>query len=523
VSNVVVRWRRNDARDAPVSLDVRFRRTWPQRFLLLGGVSLAALSVFAASSLRATNETVANIQRISVPPGTLDDQPAKGEARNILIAGTTENDGIAGGDDLLAGRSDANLSDTIMLVRLDPVAAQATVLSVKFPTGSSGKINEAVSRGGMENLVRTVRENFDIPINDFVKVNFFGFRKLIDEIGGVPLYLPYPSRDLGSFFDGNAGCNMLNGEQALNYVRARHFQQLMDGRWKEDNKNDFGRTERQRDFMILAMDRAFAKGARNVSTIKHLIDVALEKDQASGLAPVQLDTELTPQILLDLGRAFSNFDPDALQRLSLNTVGAGIDGVSALKVLMYDPANQKSFDVFRGKLATLTPNNVAVRVLDARDSGKDTSKIDTLLTSRAFRMDGTVTKDPQADLRTAIEYGAADLDAARLLAKFIDPAPVLSPVLIPGVGLVVGDDFQGVRLVARTDAELDTALAAANAVTTTAKGTTTTRGPGTTTTTRPGASTTTGSTTTITPSTSTSTTTTTPGVFGRPPEGTTCA
>jgi LCP family protein required for cell wall assembly len=501
--------------------------------LLVGGVTLAAVSVFAASSLRATNETVANIQRISVPPGTLDDQPAKGEARNILIAGTTENDGISGGDELLAGRGDANLSDTIMLVRLDPIAAQATVLSinrdtwVKFPNGGSGKINEAVSRGGMENLVRTVRENFDIPINDFVKVNFFGFRKLIDEIGGVPLYLPYQSRDLGSFFDGNAGCNVLDGQQALNYVRSRHFQQLIDGRWKEDGKNDFGRTERQRDFMILAMDRAFAKGARNVNTIKHLIDVALEKDAASGLAPVQLDTELTPQILLDLGRAFSNFDPDALQRLSLNTTGAGIDGVSALRVIMDDPANQKAFDVFRGPPASLAPNNVSVRVLDARESGKDTSRIDTLLKSREFRIDGAVTKAADPTRRTTIDYGGGDLEAARLLARYLDPAPVMAQVLSPGVGLVVGDDFQGVRLVGRTDSELDAALAAVNtASSTTAKATTTTRASGTTTTAPSSASSTTarvgGSSTTLAPSTTT-TTTTIPGVFGRPPEGTTCS
>ena len=77
------------------------------------------------------------------------------------------------------------------------------------------------------------------------------------------------------------------------------MQNLINNKWVADNKNDYGRSERQRDFLILAMDRAVDKGGRNPSTMRNLLDIAIESNS------MILDEKLTPKDLIDIGRAFS--------------------------------------------------------------------------------------------------------------------------------------------------------------------------------------------------------------------------
>ena len=101
--------------------------------------------------------------------------------------------GIQSGDDLLLGRSEAKLADTMMLVRIDPTAATAAVLSIPRDLTFDGynKINSAVALGP-ENAVNKVKAGLGVEIHDFVLINFSGFRKIIDSIDGVPVFFPLP-------------------------------------------------------------------------------------------------------------------------------------------------------------------------------------------------------------------------------------------------------------------------------------------------------------------------------------------
>jgi LCP family protein required for cell wall assembly len=497
---------------------IRYRRTWPQRLVLLVGVALIFGCLYGAWYIRDIKETFGDIPRVAVSPGVLAEVgDVNFDARNILIMGWTDSSGIESGDDLLLGRGEAKLADTVMLVRIDPTAATAAVLSLPRDLLIGGsRINHAVA-AGPENAVNKVKAGLDIEIHDFVLINFSGFRKIIDSIDGVPVYFPYAARDFGSFFDAPEGCNILSGEQALNYVRARQYEQNIDGRWRQDNKNDYGRAERQRDFLILALDRVIAKGGRNPTTMRNLLKTTVDSKS------VVLDERLTPDDLLDIGRAFSNFDPEYLQRYSLPTYGdeyynLHLDKEKAGPVL----------DVFRGNVPDLQPFQVPVRVIDART--EITEPLPTKQLADVQFVSGRPVPSPYGAVQqTTIRFTSDERYAAILLARHLDKIPAFEQIqgskatLRNGetLQLIVGSDWSGVREQPRGDedtAQLNRLADASAGGLVTAAPTTTVGGAPTTradaTTPSPGAPTTAA----VAPSADAAT----GGIIGRPPEGVPC-
>ena len=126
-----------------------------------------------------------------------------------------------------------------MVLRVDPEEKQAYVLS--FPrdlylpisgTGETQRINTAHAHG-VQTLIDTIQDNFDIPINHYVEIDFVGFEKLVDAVGGVPLWFDAPVRDRHTGLDvPQAECQVLDGEQARKFVRSRYLEyQDEDGEW----------------------------------------------------------------------------------------------------------------------------------------------------------------------------------------------------------------------------------------------------------------------------------------------------
>ena len=432
-----------------VATPVKYRRTWPERMVLVVGVGLVVGCLYGAWYISDVKQTFGDIPRIAVSPGVLAEVgDVKQDPRNILVLGWTDESGIDSSDPLLAGREEAKLADTMMLVRLDPTAATAAVLSIPRDLTFDGynKINSAIALGP-ENAVNKVKAGFGIAINDFVEINLSGFRKIIDSIDGVPVYFPYAARDLGSFFDAPQGCNILSGEQALNYVRGRHYEQNINGRWVQDNKNDYGRAERQRDFLILAMDRVIAKGGRNPTTMRNLLKTTVDTKS------VVLDDKLTPADLLDIGRAFGSFNPESLQRYSLPTYGdqnynLHLDTEKAGQVL----------DIFRGNVPDLQPFQVPVTVVDARSDLSEPSPAKQL--AEVKFNSGTARKSPFGALdQTTIRFTSDERYAAILLARYLNQIPAFEQIqgskatlrLGDTLQLVAGADWAGVRATPRGD------------------------------------------------------------------------
>lgn len=216
---------------------------------------------------------------------------AGGSAENYLLVGTDSrananpNDADYGGIVSSGSTVSGSRSDTMLVLRFDPVAKRGVLLSLPrdlrvtiADTNAQAKLNSAIDRpdhaAGVTNLIRTV-QGIGIPINHYVEVDFGGFVKLIDALGGVRVHVDYPLRDLHTGLDiPTAACITMDGITARQYVRSRYMEMSMSGTWRGDGSSDIGRMARQQDFLKRALDQMIAKVATDPTRLSALLEVA---------------------------------------------------------------------------------------------------------------------------------------------------------------------------------------------------------------------------------------------------------
>ena len=147
------------------------------------------------------------------------------------------------GQDRRPGENYLTRSDAMILCTFNKRTKTITLTSfmrdlyVEIPGRQPNKMNAAYQWGGMSLLRETMMENFGIPVDAFVEVDFSGFTQVVDVLGGVDIHLTQEEADyLNNLYswDLKAGTNHLDGDQALQYSRIRAI------------GSDFARTERQR-------------------------------------------------------------------------------------------------------------------------------------------------------------------------------------------------------------------------------------------------------------------------------------
>lgn len=112
---------------------------------------------------------------------------------------------------------------------------------------------------GSELLAIMVEDYTGIPVDHIARVNFDGFSRVIEVMGGIRVCNDHPMRDLKSHLDlPKTGCRVVDGETALAWVRSRHSEELVGGKWRAMGGADFGRQERQQDVLF----QLAAKAAR---------------------------------------------------------------------------------------------------------------------------------------------------------------------------------------------------------------------------------------------------------------------
>jgi hypothetical protein len=168
---------------------------------------------------------------------------------------------------------------------------------------------------------------------------------------------------------------------------------------------------------------------------------------------VVLDEKLTPDDLLDIGRAFGNFKPEALQRYSLPTYG------DEYGYLHLDPAKAgPTLDVFRGNVPDLQPFQVPVRVVESRAAAAE--PLPTKQLADLGFVSGTPRPSPTGPVdQTTIRFTSDERFAAILLARHLNKIPAFEQIqgskatLRPGetLQLIVGADWGGVRAQPRGD------------------------------------------------------------------------
>lgn len=113
------------------------------------------------------------------------------------------------------------------------------------------------SASGSELLAIMVEDYTGIPVDHLARINFDGFARMVDAMGGITVCVDAPSRDAKSHLEiEEPGCQRVGGETALAWVRSRHMEQLIDEEWVLVGGSDFGRQLRQQDVLFQLAGRA---------------------------------------------------------------------------------------------------------------------------------------------------------------------------------------------------------------------------------------------------------------------------
>ena len=205
------------------------------------------------------------------------------------------------------------LTQSMILVRVDPAAHAVTMLSVPrdlwvpLSTGGYGKMDWAYGKGGPSAAIATVERNFHVHVDDYIWVGLLGLIRMIDAAGGVDLVTTRPVLDdyyPNDIFSNNPfgvqrvavmpGAQHLDGVHALQYVRSRY----------SDFYGDLGRSARQQQVLLALRAKARYLGPADlpvvVQTLSGEMKTSMSLERLRELLPVAttIKTENIHQIVL---------------------------------------------------------------------------------------------------------------------------------------------------------------------------------------------------------------------------------
>lgn len=441
-------------------------KRWPRRLLIGLNIFVALCLLLAGGGFAYLKWRFGQIHHVTI--GSLTPHDSSGSPLNVLMVGSdTRSDITSAADKAAFGSSNqvgGQRSDTIMILHVDPKQKKAAILSIPRDLwvpiagkGYSERINTAYDTGP-DLLVQTIQQALGIQINHYISVDFVGFRGIVDTVGGVNVYFPAPARDSYSGLNiTQSGCLKLNGNQALQFVRARHYEYYEAGRWHEDPTADLGRIQRQQDFMRRILKKSISSGLTNPLQLNALV--------SNGVKYVTIDKGLTPGTLLNLGSKFHSLSPDTVDMLTLpTTIGTERVGGSVASVLFLqqpdaaqvlarfnsnaNPASVRSGTPKPSVPTDVVPNQVTVRVLNGNGYSGEAGKVSTALSGVGYIVGGIGDADSFRYQRSVITYGPNQQDKAQLLqASLVAGAQLKEDIGLRGVDLVltVGSDYGGVQ------------------------------------------------------------------------------
>ncbi|GAA3765934.1 LCP family protein [Salinactinospora qingdaonensis] len=186
-------------------------------------------------------------------------RPGEQPGDTYMIVGSDSREGLTEEDrqELRTGDAQGKRTDTIMVLYV-PDNGSPSIISVprdslvQIPEIGENKINAAFASalgGGPGKLVRTFEQESGVRIDHYVEVGFAGFVDIVNAVGGVELCPEEPMKDPKAGLDIPAGCQTLDGETALGYVRTR-----------ASARADLDRIQRQREFFSVLVSEATSPG-----------------------------------------------------------------------------------------------------------------------------------------------------------------------------------------------------------------------------------------------------------------------
>lgn len=221
---------------------------------------------------------------ISKESNTVKTKPVKQDSPvNILISG------VDIGDPNLKGNNVPKRTDTIILMNYNPKNSDINIVSIPRDTlirinGKNEKINAANAIGGQNMLIQSVEQLFNIDINYYGKVDYEGFDKIIDTIGGIDVVIKqnmnYDDASQNLHIHFNKGDKVhLDGKKAEEFFRWRKNN---DGTGLSDG--DLGRIENQHEFIGKVVDKfknplIIAKIPSILSTVSKYSDTNMQPEE----------------------------------------------------------------------------------------------------------------------------------------------------------------------------------------------------------------------------------------------------
>ena len=308
------------------------------RFFTIASIAIVGISAISWAGL---GRITAAIPRVDAFAG-LENRPKKeSSAVNYLIVGSDTREGLSreeikrlkvGGTDVAAGKR----SDTMLLIHISKKRDKAAIISIPrdsyalipehndsqgnvIPAAYS-KINSAYNWGGAPLLIETLENMSDLRIDHYVELNFVGFVRMVDALGGVEICTKKDINDPKSHLTLPAGTHVLDGVDSLKFVRTRVF----------DGLGDLGRMKRQQEFAGAMLRKATSAGVLlNPVKMVDFINSALDS--------VVTDEGLSQGDLLTLGKQLRNLSASNVRTLTipLKYYNYNKNGVSA--AVLWDP------------------------------------------------------------------------------------------------------------------------------------------------------------------------------------------
>ena len=444
---------------------------------IAGGLAVV-LVIGAVTSWAAISHFLGNIKKIDVfcHNCTRPSGGAEGDL-NILLVGSDSREGLTAAQQrsLHVGHDPGQRSDTMILLHIPRGGGKAILVSlprdsyVTIPAhkdaagrnvpAAHNKLNASYSIGGPKLTVETIEANTHVRIDHYVEINFLGFVKMVNALGGVSVctpkaiydpvrYDPSTGGHVGSGLQLPAGKSHVNGATALAYVRAREF----------DPSADIGRIQRQQRFMSALVQKAESTGTLlNPFKLVSFLDAvtgSLRTDPGFGASQIER-----------LAKKLHNMSPTHVELLTVPLAtanGRALIGGSYSSVVEWDPVlapqlfNDLSADrpvdaADQGKAAkvTIPPSSVSVDVRNATSTQGLAAGVAAQLSGIGFNIHGTGNAPPGSDPRTTVvRYGPARADSARTVAAAVPGSKLqLDPSYGGRLLLVVGADFHGVQRV----------------------------------------------------------------------------
>ena len=376
---------------------------------------------------------------------------------NILMVGSTSRCALTK-QNAAYGLCDQGVngvnSDVMMILHVDPTHHRLALLSIPrdlfIPNARSTGANK-VDAGlyeGLTQLVAAIEQDFAIPIQHAVSLNFDQFANVVDALNGVNMAFPESVYDLESGLNVQAAaCVHLDGTQALQVVRARHLQYQgtstspYANTWTQENQSDLARIRRNHEFLRVLGSAVAQQGLGNPLTDLSLIN--------SVKADLTFDQSWSVNDMANLVFDFHSVNVNSVPQLTL-PVSVVTDPSGAGGGLMYEGANygDVEFPSESGDQATVqqvlgigphidsmtgeplpAPSSVTVSVMNGTGASNQATDTASALGALGFQTVGTGDTTPTGDIsETVVYYGStspAVEAAAETVARSITGAVIL--------------------------------------------------------------------------------------------------